>query len=56
MSFFSFQEESQLSQKDPSPDLTRPSGFDRKLMDIADLSSKDRALVEDRRGMLIILE
>ena len=36
-------------EKDPSPDLTRPSGFDRKLMDIADLSSKDRALLEEQR-------
>ena len=30
-----------IIEKDPSPDLTRPSGFDRKLMDIEDLSSKD---------------
>ena len=36
-------------EKDPSPDLTRPSGFDRKLMDIEDLSSKDRALLEEQR-------
>lgn len=38
-----------IVENDPSPDLTRPSGFDRKLMDIEDLSSKDRALLEEQR-------
>lgn len=47
--FFILMRRISVVEKDPSPDLTRPSGFDRNLMDIEDLSSKDRALLEEQK-------
>ena len=38
-----------IIENDPNPDLTRPSGFEKSLMRVEGLSSKDRALLEEQK-------